>query len=139
MCVEVCLWVGGKNLPRNHALTFQSLTFFCLFPSNPSSRSENRPLNMAFLAFSFTGGQQNAMFQELMTVEEVAQMLRVPCSWVYARTSGESADSLPFLKIGRHLRFRRAEIEHWLESCHRNALKPSGSQPEGQSQHATIQ
>lgn len=79
------------------------------------------------------------MFQELLTVDEVAQMLRVPASWVYARTSGESADKLPFLKIGRHLRFRRAEIEHWLESCERNGLKPSGSQPEGHLEHARIQ
>lgn len=79
------------------------------------------------------------MFQELMTVEEVAQMLRVPASWVYARTSGESADKLPFLKIGRHLRFRRAEIEKWMESCERNALKPSVRQPEGHLEHTTIQ
>lgn len=60
------------------------------------------------------------MHSELMTVAEVSALLRVPASWIYARTSG-NGEQLPFLKLGRHLRFRRAEIEAWLEKQSRNS------------------
>jgi excisionase family DNA binding protein len=59
---------------------------------------------------------------DLMTVGEVAGMLRVPLSWIYARTSG-SGEQLPYLKVGRHLRFRRSAIEAWLEAQSRNSQK----------------
>ncbi len=59
---------------------------------------------------------------DLLNVEEVAAMLRVPTSWIYARTSGKG-EQLPYLKIGRHLRFRRAEILEWVEGQSRNSQK----------------
>lgn len=59
---------------------------------------------------------------DLLTVDEVAAMLRVPKSWVYGRTSGEG-EPIPFLKIGRHLRFRRAAILEWVEAQSRNSQK----------------
>jgi excisionase family DNA binding protein len=67
---------------------------------------------------------------ELLTIREVSALLRVPCSWLYSRTCPQSAkeDRIPFLKLGRHLRFRRSEIEKWIEGHHSGA-KPSGSQP----------
>ena len=69
---------------------------------------------------------------ELMTVDEVAAMLRVPPSWIYARTCPQSpeVDRIPFLKLGRHLRFRRSEVLAWIEGHHRGA-KPLGTQPDG--------
>ena len=59
---------------------------------------------------------------DLLTIEEVAGLLRVPKSWIYARTSGEG-EQIPFLKLGRHLRFRRSEIEAWLAAQSRNSQK----------------
>jgi excisionase family DNA binding protein len=42
----------------------------------------------------------------LLTVEEVADLLRVPPSWVYA-----NAKSIPgYLKLGRYVRFRKADV-----------------------------
>jgi predicted DNA-binding transcriptional regulator AlpA len=73
---------------------------------------------------------------DLMTVTEVAGLIRVPVSWVYARTCPQSVKgdrSIPFLRLGRHLRFRRSEIEKWVEG-HHSGVKPSGRQPNDHSQ-----
>ena len=51
----------------------------------------------------------------LLTVKEVAEILRVPVSWVYERTRRPGLDRLPHLKVGKYLRFRLEEIERYLE------------------------
>jgi excisionase family DNA binding protein len=48
---------------------------------------------------------------ELLTVEELAQVLRVPPSWVY-----EHKDAIPHVRLGKYLRFRISEIETWLQA-----------------------
>lgn len=49
----------------------------------------------------------------LLTVPELAEVLAVPESWVYARTaSGE----IPHVCVGRYKRFRLGEVLRWLES-----------------------
>lgn len=51
--------------------------------------------------------------EALLTADEVASWLKVKKSWVYdAHARGE----LPGLKVGKqHLRFRRADIEAYLD------------------------
>jgi excisionase family DNA binding protein len=58
----------------------------------------------------------------LWTIADVAAFLRVPKSWVYARTS---TNTLPFpcLRVGHHVRFRREDVEKFLE---REAQKAAG-------------
>ena len=46
----------------------------------------------------------------LLDAGEVAQILRVPRSWVYSHLK-----ELPAIRLGRYVRFRRAEIERFLE------------------------
>jgi excisionase family DNA binding protein len=46
----------------------------------------------------------------LLDAGEVAQILRVPRSWVYSHLK-----ELPVIRLGRYVRFRRAEIERFLE------------------------
>ena len=46
----------------------------------------------------------------LLDATEVAQILRVPRSWIYSHLS-----ELPVIRLGRYVRFRRSEIEHFLE------------------------
>jgi len=46
----------------------------------------------------------------LLDASEVAQILRVPRSWVYSHLK-----DLPVIRLGRYVRFRRAEIERFLE------------------------
>jgi excisionase family DNA binding protein len=53
----------------------------------------------------------------LLTVQEVAELLRVPVSWVYERTRRRGDKQLPHMKMGKYLRFRRADVLGWLDSC----------------------
>jgi hypothetical protein len=39
---------------------------------------------------------------ELLTVKEVADLLRVPVSWVYDRTRKRSLDRLPGIRLGKY-------------------------------------
>lgn len=60
---------------------------------------------------------------DLLTVTDVSALLRVPVSWIYARTceSNSVGETIPHLKLGKLLRFRRAEVEKWIEEHHRGA------------------
>jgi len=53
--------------------------------------------------------------EELMTVGDVAQTLRVPVSWIYDRTRRRGKARIPNIKLGKYLRFKRAEVQQWLE------------------------
>lgn len=50
--------------------------------------------------------------EPLLNVAQVAALLNVPKSWVYANSE---TGTLPSRKIGKYRRFVRAEILHWLE------------------------
>lgn len=54
--------------------------------------------------------------QKLLTINELAEKLNVPVSWIYARTQINSEDSIPVIRVGRLLRFNETEIEEWLEA-----------------------
>jgi len=51
----------------------------------------------------------------LLTVEEVAELLRVPLSWVYERTRNRSLDRIPGFRLGKYWRFREADVLAWLD------------------------
>jgi excisionase family DNA binding protein len=53
------------------------------------------------------------MAQELMTVEDLAVLLNVTPSWVY-----EHKRDIPHIKLGKYLRFPRAEIDRWIASLY---------------------
>ena len=53
--------------------------------------------------------------ETLLTVAEVAELLRVPVSWVYERTRRRGIDRLPHIKLGKYLRFSEPEIANWLQ------------------------
>lgn len=50
--------------------------------------------------------------EDLLTVNEVADYLKVPVSWVYERTRTRA---LPVRKLGRHVRIPREEFLVWIE------------------------
>src|SRR5262245_47155206 len=52
--------------------------------------------------------------ESLMTPSELAAMLRVPVSWVYAQTRGRSKAGLPFVKMGRYVRFDRDAVRKFI-------------------------
>ena len=52
---------------------------------------------------------------ELMTTDGLAAYLAVPRQTLaYWRCVGEGP---AFLKVGRHVRYRRADVEAWLDTC----------------------
>ena len=60
------------------------------------------------------GTESDRAFQDftnaaLLTVDEVAHVLRVPRSWVYSHL-----EMLPTIRLGRYVRFRRSEIDEFL-------------------------
>jgi excisionase family DNA binding protein len=62
-----------------------------------------------------TGGREGT---QLLTVGEVAEMLRVPVSWVYGRMRKRSREQLPGYRLGKYWRFREQEVLEWVR-CHR--------------------
>ena len=49
----------------------------------------------------------------VMTVEEVAEYLRIPRASVYKLAQ---KGKIPCQKVGRHWRFRRERIDQWLDA-----------------------
>jgi len=56
---------------------------------------------------------------QLMTVREVAQLFQVPVSWIYDRTRRHGPERIPHLKVGKYLRFRRDEVETFIDRYRR--------------------
>ena len=52
---------------------------------------------------------QNHREAVLLNVDEVADILRVPRSWVYSHLG-----MLPTIRLGRYVRFRRSDIDEFL-------------------------
>jgi excisionase family DNA binding protein len=55
------------------------------------------------------------MKDKLLTVDELAQELSVPKSWIYSRSRQTGPDAIPLIKIGKYCRFRLSEVLDWLK------------------------
>ena len=53
--------------------------------------------------------------ERLLTPEEAAELLQVPLSWVYQHTRRRSLDHIPFVKVGRYVRFREKDLFAYIE------------------------
>jgi excisionase family DNA binding protein len=51
---------------------------------------------------------------ELLTIQEMVKRLKVPVSWLYARTRQSGPGTIPRIKVGKYLRFRIDEVMEWL-------------------------
>ena len=51
----------------------------------------------------------------LLTVEDVAELLNVPVSWVYEHTRKRALDRIPGFRLGKYWRFREADVLAWIE------------------------
>ena len=64
-----------------------------------------------------SGGRETVSVQELeklLTVQDISSLLGVKKSYVYHLTNKKR---IPHIKInGHHLRFRRSDIDEWLQS-----------------------
>jgi excisionase family DNA binding protein len=52
----------------------------------------------------------------LLTVHEVAELLRVPVSWVYEHTRGRCLDRIPGFRLGKYWRFSAGDVTAWIRS-----------------------
>ncbi len=57
---------------------------------------------------------------DLLTVDDVAQWLKVPQSWIYERTRRRGEGRLPCLKLGKYLRFEATAVKAYLERQRRS-------------------
>lgn len=51
----------------------------------------------------------------LWSIEDVATYLRVPVNSVYKMTAKTARTRIPHVKLGGRLRFRKADIDRWLD------------------------
>ena len=56
---------------------------------------------------------------QLLTVQEVADLLRVPVSWVYGHTRKRSRERIPGYRVGKYWRFSADEVMSWLREARR--------------------
>ncbi|WCB93800.1 hypothetical protein DSM104299_02516 [Baekduia alba] len=56
---------------------------------------------------------RTGLSEPLLRPEDAAELLSVKVSWIYeACRNGR----LPFLRVGKHIRFTRADLERWVSS-----------------------
>lgn len=53
--------------------------------------------------------------ERLWDIEDVASYLGIPLSSVYKMTAPRSTSPIPHLKLGGRVRFRKADIDAWLD------------------------
>ena len=90
------------------------------------SVSELRDLVRGEVVKALAGGTQgkpNPNGEPLLSVEELAVILRVKKSWIYWRTFKKDSGQIPHVKVGRYPRFLLSEVYCWLESQKKNAIK----------------
>jgi excisionase family DNA binding protein len=54
------------------------------------------------------------MSQELLRVEDLAKVLKVPASWVYSQTRQTGPGTMPRIRCGKYVRFIESEVLAWL-------------------------
>ena len=65
--------------------------------------------------------ENTQVFVHLLTPEEAAEILRVKVSWLYQHTRRRSPDRIPFVKVGRYLRFREQDLVAYIDSRKRKS------------------
>lgn len=58
---------------------------------------------------------------ELLTVQDAARFLNVTVSWIYEHSREDAEDRLPFLKLGKYLRFDRTDLREFVDAKRRAA------------------
>ena len=59
---------------------------------------------------------------ELLTVESLAKYLSVSKQWVYERVH---LKEIPYVKMGKFPRFKKHEIDNWLDGMKTPAMQPT--------------
>lgn len=54
--------------------------------------------------------------KELLTIQEMSELLKVKPSWLYFRTMQTGVNAIPRLKLGKYLRFNPGAVMEWIEA-----------------------
>jgi excisionase family DNA binding protein len=65
-----------------------------------------------------------------LTIQEAADFLRVPVSWLYERTR---TNSVPHVKLGKYVRFDRDELTAWVDELRRDGRGSDASRRSSRS------
>jgi predicted DNA-binding transcriptional regulator AlpA len=65
--------------------------------------------------------QQQHVEQTLMTVADVAEMMRMSTAWVRQHSSGLRQPTIPSVKMGKSVRFRRPSVEEFIRIMERSS------------------
>ena len=65
------------------------------------------------------GASIESSVEELLTIDELANRLKVPKSWIYTHTRGRTKCRLPYIKLGKYLRFSLPDVYAYLEKLRR--------------------
>jgi len=52
----------------------------------------------------------------LLTVHDTASLLKVSVTWVYEHVRPDAEDRLPFVKLGKYLRFDRRDLQTYIDA-----------------------
>lgn len=66
-------------------------------------------------------GKERAEDDSIFTVESLAKYLSVSTQWVYERVQFKE---IPYIKVGKFIRFKKSAIEKWLEEQTTPAASP---------------
>ena len=55
------------------------------------------------------------MNQNFLSVDDLAERLNVPKSWVYSRTREKGPDVMPCMRCGKYVRFCLDDVLDWLK------------------------
>ena len=53
--------------------------------------------------------------EDLLTLEELAEKLKVKKSWIYSQSRQTGPGSIPRVKVGKYLRFSLEDVMAWLQ------------------------
>ena len=109
--------VHGLRLAMNSSSNSQAGESF---PPVPSA-TEQLSLSPEYAANETTEGGTREKGQ-LLTVQEVADLLRVRVSWVYGRTRKRSRERIPGYRVGKYLRFSADEVMAWLREARQQSV-----------------
>ena len=60
------------------------------------------------------------MNQNLIGIREMARKLDVPVSWLYSRSRTRE---IPFLKVGKYVKFDESEVMEWVRKQNESNMK----------------
>ena len=59
----------------------------------------------------------------LLTVHDTARFLKVSITWVYEHVRPDAEDRLPFVKLGKYLRFDRRDLQAYIDAKRAQSLR----------------